>query len=525
MAIETPRKKKKWSKIPLMVALAFSTALASPLNLLAYDAYSDYGEYVSYSYDTAYTSSNITSHTSNTPLPNRPMERENQIFVDGTRVHNVIQNETGTYIQLHELVDIIGFNIIHDDRRQLINIYSDIPPDIRREAVLFPSIVETSADRNTITRIYMLNDYENPAEILTDDFVENGITFVLSLMTKEVNPIMDGRIQTQVVQVEVSTDEISAVMAALGDVYHFEDEFGFQGDLQLRADTVRVEAAGHRNEGFTARQTRQYPHLSSRDVALVPRTIVVNNRTYTLEDVQWTEARQDVVDYRSMGSSFTANAIYVRQGTRRITTGFLATAEFVGDVNQFDWGMTRYVLTFDAVSGNHLEMETVISISEPVREEIPEPAPEELPTRVRNPFPWATVGLVLLGIIATGGVGFLLYLLAQRFLGKNITIYQVKDDDSYNLLTKAKLTDKMDALDMNLLPDKVWDKITGSKFIISLNNSARAKFEGENINIKFKGNTTSEYIDPDSPMKVYQFKIDFEAVGRVPSEPAEENIL
>ena len=512
------------------MAAAIMALFVSPLNLLAHDdGYS--GNDVSYYYAQSYYTNNIASHTSNVPLPNRPLEREEQIFIDGIRLLNVIHEETGIYVQLRELVDAIGYNIIHDDRRQLVNVYSSSPPDIRREPVLFPALVETSADRNTITRTYLVSEDENAAEIITDDFLENGITYVLTRMTKEENPIMDGRIHTEVVQVEVSTDEISAVLTALGDIFHYEDEFGFQGELQLRADTVRVEAAGHRNEGFTARQTRQYPHLSSRDVALVPRTITVSGRTYSLEDVQWTESRQETVDYRSLGTSFTANATYVRQGTRRITTGFLATEEFVGEVNQFDWGMTRYVLTFEAVSGNRPGLETVESISEPIQEEILEPESPIQPQQTRNPFPRARVlgilGYGLLIVTGIGGLGYLIYMLSKRFLGKNITIYQVTSDDSYNLLTKAKLTDKMDALDMNLFPNKIREKITESKFIFELNSSARKKFEGTTIAVKLRGKTVLEYIDPNLTMKIYQFHVDFDADKEVsdsvapPSEPLE----
>ena len=299
--------------------------------------------------------------SNNVPLPNRPMERDDQIFINGVRVHGVSQSDDGeVFVHLREVANILGHSIIRDDRRQSVNIfYGSAAPDIRREPVFFPAIIETSADRNSITRTYLLSEYENAAEILTDDFTEDGITYVLTRMTMEENPIMDGRIHTEVVQVEVSTSDITAVLAALGDTFMYSDDFGFEGDLTLRSDTIRTEVAGHRNEGFTSRETRTYPHLSSMDVALVPRTITVNGRTYYLENVEWTEARTETIDYRSLGTSFTANATYTRQGTRRITTGYLATAEFVGEVNKFDWGMTRYILTFEAVSGNNSNLETL----------------------------------------------------------------------------------------------------------------------------------------------------------------------
>jgi len=455
------------------------------------------------------------------PLPNRPMERENQIFIDGIRVKDIIVTEDGEiFVQLREVADAAGFNIIHDSRQQLVNVYSGSnPPDIRREAVFFPAIVETSADRNTITKTYFISEYENPAEIITDDFVENGITYALVRMTREENPIMEGRMHTEVVQVELSTDDISAVLSALGDIIQFSDDFGFQGELRLRPETIRTEIAGHRNEGFTSRETRSFLNLPNNDIALIPRTISVNNQTYYLVDVQWTETRHDIVDYRTTASKFTANAIYTRQGTRRVTTGFLAIAEFTGEVNRYDWGMTRYVLIFEAVSVNNLSLEPVESISEPIREEpeplavpTPEPQPDQQPER--NPFPWGRVfgfiGLGLLIVALVGGVVFIIYLLCNKFIGKNVTVYQVQDDGSYNVLTKMKLTAAMDTLDMNLLPIKVREKITQSKFIFELTDSARKKFESKTISVKLRGYSISEFVDPNLTMKKYQFQVDFE---------------
>ena len=74
-----------------------------------------------------------------------------------------------------------------------------------------------------------------------------------------------------------------------------------------------------------------------------------------------------------------------------------------------------------------------------------------------------------------------------------------------------KLTDKIDVLDMNLLPDKVREQITESKFIFELTSSARKKFEGKDVAVKLRGKTFSEYIDPNSTMKIYQFVIDFDS--------------
>jgi len=144
------------------------------------------------------------------------------------------------------------------------------------------------------------------------------------------------------------------------------------------------------------------------------------------------------------------------------------------------------------------------------------------------------IGTVVAGIIAFGGLGLGMYFAIKRllgFFGKNIIIYQMKTSGGYSLLTKAKLTAKMDYLDMNLLPASILQKISttetraepaeateaeaaetetkGNGFMIELTPSARKKFEGEEIAVKFRDEVVKEYVDPDSDMKRYQFEVYF----------------
>ena len=91
--------------------------------------------------------------SANVPLVNRPMNRENQVFIDGVRLDNVTVINDRTYIQLRELVDRTNLQLILDEQRQLVNVFSsDAPPDISREAILFPALIEITADRSVITK-------------------------------------------------------------------------------------------------------------------------------------------------------------------------------------------------------------------------------------------------------------------------------------------------------------------------------------------------------------------------------------
>ena len=177
----------------------------------------------------------------------------------------------------------------------------------------------------------------------------------------------------------------------------------------------------------------------------------------------------------------------------------------------------KYVLTFEAIGANNPDIETITSISEfDSTDEYDETETLENEIASGSSFSAATVIRTLLWIVLSagllGGAGFGAYLLSKKMLGKNIIVYQVYSDGSYNLLTKMKLTEKEDSLDMNLLPEKTRDKITENNFIFELTNSARTKFEGKHIIVKLRNKTHREYIDPNFEMKKYQFEVDFSKV-------------
>lgn len=449
-------------------------------------------------------------------VTSRPANRPNQVFIDGVRLENVVIIDDRTFIQLREFVDMTNLQLDLDEHRQLINVFStDFPPDISRETVLFPAFVEFSADRSTITKTYLLNEHQNPAEIDIDEFIDNNTIYVLTSMSRVETPVISRKIHTETLQVEVGINNIRAVLEALGEVFWYYDAFlGYQGELHLRHDSIRVEESGFRNEGFTQTETRIYPNLPYRDVSLVPRTITISNRELTLIDVEWT------TNYTADGSRFTAHATYTRDGVRRLTTGYLATAEFEGVVNRYYSGMTKFVLTFQAVGAisdhNHANIGfisgsgvsnvvTVISDKSGYASDA-----KEVDIQEANPIiideMFGLIGWVLLLSTLLGGALFTLFGKLKR---KNVTIYQVYPDEKYSLLAKVKMPEWSNALVLNLLPRDVRSKITENKFIIELDKSVAKRFRDRNFTVKYRRKSISEYIDPAFDMKTYQMHVDF----------------
>jgi hypothetical protein len=284
----------------------------------------------------------------------------------------------------------------------------------------------------------------------------------------------------------------------------------------------------------------------------------MNNRELTLANVEWT------TNYTADGSSFTAHATYTRDGVRRITTGYLATAEFEGLVNRYDWGMTRFVLTFQAVGQmgniNLVDMGVIGVFGEVEAGNSSEeskggdegwaygvsdvqgngyvPAYGDLQNGASTNGSQANGGLqseehtsqdsgtvengtnqdngasgnILLPIILLICLGFVGFLLYSNFLGKNVTIYQVYTDDSCKFLTRTKLSRKDDFLDFNNLPEKVQDKISENHFKIVLSKCLVMRHTGETFDVKFGDKAIAVYIPPGFNMKTHQIHINFDEI-------------
>ena len=68
--------------------------------------------------------------------------------------------------------------------------------------------------------------------------------------------------------------------------------------------------------------------------------------TLTLYSVNWSGGAQETVDYTRIANTFTAHAVYTRQGTRNITLGYVTTAEFRGELSRVNEGETTYSAMF-----------------------------------------------------------------------------------------------------------------------------------------------------------------------------------
>ena len=215
---------------------------------------------------------------------------------------------------------------------------------------LYPAEVKQS-EENGITRIekiYYLSAQDDPSNIPTEDFEREGKTYKLLDVLKQAQVESDTQDYVEVLTLDSDTQDMEKILAMLEPELEVQTEDGYQGVLSLDHTTITVEAAGYKSSSRTVSATRTYPNLSGADVSLIPKSITDSGRTLTLADVQWQEAATTQTDGYDMALRYTATATYTGTATSKYATGYVVTANYVGEVTRVSTDVITYTAVFSS---------------------------------------------------------------------------------------------------------------------------------------------------------------------------------
>jgi LPXTG-site transpeptidase (sortase) family protein len=235
------------------------------------------------------------------------------------------------------------------------------------EKPLYPAEVRALADDNgrQIVKTYILAPGQDPADIPRGNFERDGWRYALTDITKNRVAGRDAKAHTETVTVDTDTNDLNAVIARLSPTLEYQSEDGFAGTLALNLASVKCEAAGYKSSGCTVSATREYPHLSNADTSLIPKTITENGRTLALEDVTWETQSTVNVDYEDIPESYRAVAQYTAKASKTVVTGYVTTADYIGEISRTTAGDTVYAAHFDGKELNLTLTPTETPLAEP----------------------------------------------------------------------------------------------------------------------------------------------------------------
>ena|GEM_PF-973578 len=371
---------------------------------------------------------------------------------------------------------------------------------------LYPVDVQTIIDGNArqICKVYMLSAAQSPADIPREPFTRDGWQYTLADITEKRVSGMDIRQHTEVISLDTAGNDLNAIIQQLAPTMDYATEDGYSGVLTLDLSSVKCEEAGTKNSSYTVTATREYPHLSSSDVSLIPKTVTENGRTLQLDAVSWEPQGVVNVDYTDVPTSYRAIAKYTGTGSKTVVSGYTTTAAYSGELAKAVTDDTVYTVFFDGVAVNPTAttMPTETQMDESANESTIVPIEQtgsENASGQSNPTNTADTALPIVGIAIGAGV-LALFAGAAAFLllRRNVKIYS---DSFRTLVAKDRITAKAPVIDLSPLD--------GDCFCIEIDKLTVKALNGTTIEVRNGGTVLKHKIASEG--NVYRIEADFGA--------------
>ena len=256
-----------------------------------------------------------------------------------------------------------------------------------------------------LIKTYTLPPGADPRQLVEEPFELEGWHYTFADIVKEENQVSDRKYDTETVTLETDTKDLGKILEQLAATLDYDDGT-YSGVLNLDHTAIRTEAAGYTSQARNVSVTKTIGPLDRNDMSYVPATTVKDGVTLSLSGVDWQGIGTDLVGDDLAPASYQAVATYSGKSYHRVATGYITSANYVGEVSRNDVESVTYKVTY-------LGTESGSSTPVPERGSI---RAAGLPGKV---FPYA------LGVLAAGTVAVLGVLLFRS----RRTLRQLQEED------------------------------------------------------------------------------------------------
>ncbi|MEY8318851.1 hypothetical protein AALB19_16275 [Oscillospiraceae bacterium 50-58] len=256
-----------------------------------------------------------------------------------------------------------------------------------------------------LIKTYTLPPGAAPRQLVEEPFELEGWHYTFADIVKEENQVSDRKYHTETVTLETDTKDLGKILEQLAATLDYDDGT-YSGVLNLDHTAIRTEVAGYTSQARNVSVTKTIGPLDRNDMSYVPATTVKDGVTLSLSGVDWQVIGTDLVGDALAPASYQAVATYSGKSYHRVATGYVTSANYVGEVSRNDVESVTYKVTY-------LGTESDNSTHVPERGSI---RAAGLPEKV---FPYA------LGVLAAGTVAVLGVLLFRS----RRTLRQLQEED------------------------------------------------------------------------------------------------
>lgn len=222
------------------------------------------------------------------------------------------------------------------------------------------TVVQNLNGSQQVVKTYTVSPEVDARTLIEEPFQLEGFLYTYADIVKEENRVAERQSHTETVTVETAKKNLDVILEQLAPTMEYDDGT-WAGTLALDHTSIQTQAAGYATGSSTVTATKTIGPLDRNDMSYVPATTTKNGVTLNLSNVEWQVIGADLVGDVMAPCSYQAVATYSGKSYYKAATGYVTTANYVGEVTHEGVESVTYQVTY---LGKEYEPE-------------PSPAPEE----------------------------------------------------------------------------------------------------------------------------------------------------
>ncbi len=251
------------------------------------------------------------------------------------------------------------------------------------------TVVQNLNGSQQLIKTYVLPPDTDPQGLIEEPFEQEGYLYTFAEIVKEENRLSDALYHKETVTVETGSNDLSKILKQLEPSVEYNEE-GYKGTLALDHTSIHTKAFGYETRSSTVMATKTIGPVDRNDMSYVPATTVKNGVTLNLSGVDWQVTGTDLVGDALAPVSYQAVATYSGKSYYKAVTGYVTTADYVGEVSQDGVESVTYRVMYLGTEGGRLASDDL----EPSESLIARMSGKVLPI-----LPYVLVGLGLLALV------------------------------------------------------------------------------------------------------------------------------
>ena len=207
------------------------------------------------------------------------------------------------------------------------------------------TVVQNLNGSQQVVKTYTVSPEVDAQTLIEEPFQLEGFLYTYADIVKEENQVAERQSHTETVTVETAKKNLDVILEQLAPTMEYDDGT-WAGTLALDHTSIHTQAAGYTTGSSTITATKTIGPLDRNDMSYVPATTTKNGVTLNLSNVEWQVIGADVVGDVMAPCSYQAVATYSGKSYYKAATGYVTTANYVGEVAHEGVESVTYQVTY-----------------------------------------------------------------------------------------------------------------------------------------------------------------------------------